>query len=597
MTKKIINLVWYPNFYTESSQDYYLDFNDIFWDFIFSDQIFNYLKLNWFKNLDKSDINNLKYILKNIKLAKNIFILFREKNIEVYHLFFAFNIINTYLEIINKNLDYEKILFYDYFKYNNINESNLDKTFIYYFLNENIKNIDFSWDIYLKINLSEQIIQLEVILKYLSSFKDNYNFNINLKWLAWFENKVVFRKKIEKLWLKYTNIKLSFLDFNVWVDVYFFQKILWKYNLKKNIFNYGCHYRKCNFCNIWKYLSEIDKNNQNKVLDKIISLHKDWKLDVLHITDPDILLEEILYVSDIFIKNNCDIKISIKMRFSKELTYEKLKKMYDGGVRFLWVWLESASSRLNKLMNKYDEDITIKDFDLFIENCFKAWINLHLYTIFWFPTEKREEIDLTNNFLIENFKKYNFFSYTAWLFWLNKGSYIYNNPKEFNLKFEESNIWDETFIKSFYEENIEKNKFYLIKVINNLKNILFFKNWFLFNKSREFWYFMEHSNLFHIYKLLFSYNPFIEFWNKNKSDNIYDEYYTINQYLQYVDIKNGEYLIVNWLNLEKILITKDEKNFIENYNNKLNLKDNLKDNYINNDNIKLFIKKYFLIKQ
>jgi len=50
----------------------------------------------------------------------------------------------------------------------------------------------------------------------------------------------------------------------------------------------------------------------------------------LHIADPDIQPEEIVYISEKFIDSNVDIRIHIRTRFSKKYTIEKLTIMFNG---------------------------------------------------------------------------------------------------------------------------------------------------------------------------------------------------------------------------------------------------------------------------
>jgi hypothetical protein len=49
----------------------------------------------------------------------------------------------------------------------------------------------------------------------------------------------------------------------------------------------------------------------------------------LHVADPDIQPNEILYISDFFSKNNANLKMHIRTRFSKDYTLEVLEKMYE----------------------------------------------------------------------------------------------------------------------------------------------------------------------------------------------------------------------------------------------------------------------------
>jgi hypothetical protein len=165
-----IKLVGFPYFFNYSinlskneEDKSFIDFNKIFWDVIFSKDILNYVS---FSKLEKKDLLILRHVLKNLELSKEIFLLLRTKEINIYNLFFAFNIINTLILFINKNLIYEEIYFYSYFQYSQKIKENLDKTFIYNFFYKNKEfflTLPDNSILNIKITLSEQLLQLEII--------------------------------------------------------------------------------------------------------------------------------------------------------------------------------------------------------------------------------------------------------------------------------------------------------------------------------------------------------------------------------------------------------------------------------------------------
>ena len=164
MNKDSLNLrlVGYPDFFNELNWDSF-DLNYYFWYFIFSDDV---LKLKILNNLSVNDKNNLIFIFKNIKLTYNIFLLLSKKDLQVYHIFFAYHIINELLNILNKYLKYEKIKFYWNIEYSDNILNNIEDSFFYKFLDFNkIKFLDFNSDIVFKVNIkfSSQFYQLKIL--------------------------------------------------------------------------------------------------------------------------------------------------------------------------------------------------------------------------------------------------------------------------------------------------------------------------------------------------------------------------------------------------------------------------------------------------
>jgi hypothetical protein len=115
MKNYYIKLVGFPYFYNYKDDfDVYkkedtFDFNQLYRNILFSKDVLKYIKFN---NLSKEELLILKYLLKNLQISKEIFLLLKFRDINVNNIFFAFNIINTLLIFINKNLDYEEIYFY-----------------------------------------------------------------------------------------------------------------------------------------------------------------------------------------------------------------------------------------------------------------------------------------------------------------------------------------------------------------------------------------------------------------------------------------------------------------------------------------------------
>jgi radical SAM superfamily enzyme YgiQ (UPF0313 family) len=295
-------------------------------------------------------------------------------------------------------------------------------------------------------------------------------------------------------------------------------------------------------------------------------------------------LDDIIMLSRKILKNNISINIKIFARYSEWYTDNVLELLWRAGVKFLWIWLESTSTRLNNLMKKYDKDYWEEDFEEMAIKCDKHGILLHYYTIFWFPTETKEEIIDTKKFLIKMLKKYTFFSYTAGLFWVNVWTDVYLNKDKYLVSFKEDNIWWETFIENYFEKKYFENKDFLKNTINELKQKLFFWDISIWVDINSLWYFLEKSNIFHMQKLLFDTNPYLDFFMKNKDitlENFVSYKYKLNKYLQFTEMEDNNIIVKNWLLWTKITIDKSVYNLLKEY----------RVSYIMDKNINLFLSK------
>ena len=498
-----IILIWEPEFFKNFNNNSTYNFNSFFWKFIFNP----YKSWKWinFNKLSYRDKNELIYIFANLKIVYKYLVLSKEKNIWVSNLIFCSNIVNSYLKIINKNINYIHINFFNYHIIDDSIHKNIENNLFYsFFLNENknwFSNIK-NWDIVsFLLTQSHQIVQLSIINNILKKEKINVKFNINLSELVEFENKINIRKYLKK---HFNNINEICLNKKTWDDWFRVKKIFWKIYKKFWLYNNSCLWRKCTFCNIWKIKQSITTDRTNEILNII----KENSYETIWINDPSITVDELYSFCKKIIQRKINIKIHLRTRFSHNLTSDMCKLLWQAWVKYMWIWLESTSTRLNNLMKKYDRDYWKEDFEKLVINCEKNWIKLHYYTIFWFPTETKEEIVDTKDFLLKQLKNNSFFSYTPWFFWLNKWTHIYENKELYWVEFTNKKMGGETFIENYYEKNFFDNKKLLDKVKKDLISKMFFWNNEVKVNTSELFYFLEKSNIFHIQKLLLTANPY-----------------------------------------------------------------------------------------
>lgn len=591
MTNYKIKLIWRPDFYENNSHILNNDFNELFWEYIFNiDKISKFIDLK-----DMSlDVNEFKYVVSNLKISLEIIKSIRYKSIWVKHLLFSFNIINTYLIIIERFLWGIVLRLYDWCLSDDV-YSKMEETIFFKFYKQECKKIFEKLNdgdiLNISITYSEEMFQLNIINNILEKeYNKKIKFNIFLWWLVIFENKRSFKNKLLK---KIKNIENVSYD-NFWESS---SLIFWDKYKNYLLYSRTCSWRKCVFCNIWKFGNDSDVD----ILSVVNKIEKE-KVKYINISDPSLTVDKLLDFCNLIIDRWIKIKIHIMLRFSEEFTLEVCRILWKAWISFMWVWLESASTRLNNLMWKYDKNYWVNDFSVLIENCEKSWIKLHYYTIFWFPTETKEEILLTKNFLMDNVKKYSFFTYTFWYFKLSKWTYVYNNPSEYDVSFKESNYWAETFIENYHDDNFERNRKELEDSRRTLIKSIFF--WDVENNISyiHFWAFIQHSFIFHIQKMYYLENPYIKFFNINKSllpENFLDKIYIKNNYLQFYK-KNKELYVKNWVLVIEEKINSDIVILLKNFNYKVSLIENC--NRIdwfnvkeNSEKLYTLVKKYFLI--
>ncbi len=591
-----IRLIGKPDFYLKMYWDLTcIDINNTFWEYIF-----DYKKSSLLINLSSLSYEEwiqLKYLLSKLTLSYAYLKQIRIKDIGIEKLLFWFNIIQSYLDILNKFTWGVQVPFFSYFWINEDAYTYIEDTIFYkyYFqtipwILEVIKNYSI---IDVELLYSDQIIQLFILEKILKEkYEIDISFNIYLWRLLEYENKHSVSKILKS---KLTNI--NHISFK-WLENQ--DRVIFGKNYKDfSFFNKWCDWRKCSFCNIWKFSDKpLEKNKWGERINGIFSLIKEYDVDFVNISDPSITVEQLVFLSHKILKEKINIKMHIRTRFSEDFTPEVCKLLGKAGMIYIGIWLESASPRINNLMNKYEKDYTEKDFNSLLDMCEKSGIKLHYYTIFWLPTETKSEIDQTKHFLLNNLPKYSFFSYTAWFFWLNKWTQIYNNYKKYWITFDEIDKWGEVFIYNYKEKGFDENQEKLQKSVLELNYKLFFnKNFETFFNAKSFFKFIEHGHIFHLQKMIYNNNPYYEYLNNNINLKNYGErHYCKNKYLQFNTL-GSNYILTNWIICSSLKLPKSIVEFIINYDELKTMRENIwKDSILNiHKDILMLIQNYIFI--
>ncbi len=183
-----------------------------------------------------------------------------------------------------------------------------------------------------------------------------------------------------------------------------------------------CYYRKCAFCSHYSNTKYYEYD-----LDLIKKTIINSKQKYFFLIDDMIPAKRLLKLAEVFKPLN--IKWACQLRPTKELDYKTLKTLRESGLTMLMWGVESGNNRILKLINK---GTNTKDIEKVLEDSHNAGIKNTTYMLFGFPTETKEEFLDTINFLKRNEKNIDLVSVS--IFGLQKGTVIYNNPKEFGIK-------------------------------------------------------------------------------------------------------------------------------------------------------------------
>ena len=183
-----------------------------------------------------------------------------------------------------------------------------------------------------------------------------------------------------------------------------------------------CFYRRCTFCT----------HHQNK--DYFEYSLKEIKQTIINSGQ-----KQFFFIDDMISKKRLlqlaemlkPLKViwTCQLRPTKDLDKETLEILYQSGLKMVIWGVESGNNRILKLMKK---GTNVKDLTKVLKNSKKSGIKNVLYIMFGFPSETKEEFLDTINLLKDNEDTIDLISTS--IFGLQKGTPIYNNPKQFQIK-------------------------------------------------------------------------------------------------------------------------------------------------------------------
>ena len=191
----------------------------------------------------------------------------------------------------------------------------------------------------------------------------------------------------------------------------------------------GCYWRRCTFCDHgYGYSGSYRPRDVNLLYDDIKTLKSKYNTAYFTFQDEGVSPKLISELSGKIIENNLGISWLADSRFEKAFSSELSDKLAGAGCKMLYFGLESANERVLGCMDKgIKKDNALK----ICKFCAEAGIWTHLFLIFGFPTETRNEARETMDFILQNNQIIRSVSFGS--FQLTRHSKVYENPASFDV--------------------------------------------------------------------------------------------------------------------------------------------------------------------
>lgn len=194
----------------------------------------------------------------------------------------------------------------------------------------------------------------------------------------------------------------------------------------------GCFWGKCRFCS-YPYISgQFNTTSTGFVIESIVKLQRQYNISKIEFIDSSLPVNFLRNIAINLIKNKIKVEWSCRANFEDGLKDTALVRLLkQSGCAKLALGIESGNNRVMQYMNKLqrDREVVLK----VIRTLNSEGILPFVYVLFGFPTETRDEMEETLNFVMMLKNNYHA-ELTISTFNLLEHTYIYNNPDEFKIK-------------------------------------------------------------------------------------------------------------------------------------------------------------------
>lgn len=195
----------------------------------------------------------------------------------------------------------------------------------------------------------------------------------------------------------------------------------------------GCYWEKCAFCSIPFDHIDFHVRYAETVANDFKNLKEKYGCNYFFFTDEALPINFLKSFSQKLVDMELNVQWTGELKFEKSLLKEnRLELLYRSGCRKLIFGMESHNQRVLDFMKK---GCPVEVIDETVEQCMDIGIGIHLYMLIGFPTETREEVYDSVNFVLDNPKLLNSpgFSCITSQFDLEKGTPMAKSPDEYHV--------------------------------------------------------------------------------------------------------------------------------------------------------------------
>jgi radical SAM superfamily enzyme YgiQ (UPF0313 family) len=260
--------------------------------------------------------------------------------------------------------------------------------------------------------------------------------------------------------------------------------------------NNKCHWAACSYCGInTKYPSLVsDTTPEIKDFFSVINQVKNKNYKLLILQDEAISTSIARQIAQEKILQNNNLPWHYRSKIDKGFDDKLISTLADSKLVGIYFGLESINERVVGLMNKYKEIISPRFIEELADKLFAKNIHCHFCAIIGFPSETKEEIQQTLDFIKKIKTKHKAMTFTINIFMPDIASPLYTDTEKYKLEFkipvpEDEYISNSILINrsipyselveiktNFILENITDSNSYITEVTENPNSLINFFN-------------------------------------------------------------------------------------------------------------------------
>lgn len=201
-----------------------------------------------------------------------------------------------------------------------------------------------------------------------------------------------------------------------------------------------CFWHQCAFCVInsrftsERVCADVDDESIASTASLVAHLRSLRQFAYLVLTDEAIAAPVLLHFARQLIQHGIEVGWVARTRFSEQFSPDACRVLAQSGLRVLMFGLESANDRVVRLMNKRERPYSKAELNRILANCDAQGIRPHVFFMLGFPSETKAETAETLAMVEENLAERRFFTFSANVFGLMRGSDVHRRPGAYGIE-------------------------------------------------------------------------------------------------------------------------------------------------------------------